>query len=132
MLLKRILVCLGVLGISLFSKEICAQENKTVDIGKSDVEKEVLQNDTLKHEEGKMVNGVWLNEKQLQRYNKKLHKDSIRAKKPVWWSILGGPSYTPEASLGIGGAVLASFRMNKNDSISQRSFIPAGFNVTLN
>ena len=132
MLLRRILVCLGVLGISFFSKEICAQENKIVDIGKSDVEKEVLQNDTLKHEEGKMVNGVWLNEKQLQRYNKKLHKDSIRAKKPVWWSILGGPSYTPEASLGIGGAVLASFRMDKNDSISQRSFIPAGFNVTLN
>lgn len=34
--------------------------------------------------------------------------------------------------LGVGGAVLASFRLNKNDTISQRSFIPAGFNITLN
>ena len=61
-----------------------------------------------------------------------LHKDSIRANKRIWWSILGGPSYTPEASFGVGGAVLASFRLNKNDTISQRSFIPAGFNITLN
>ncbi len=27
---------------------------------------------------------------------------------------------------------MASFRLNKNDTISQRSFIPAGFNITLN
>ena len=64
--------------------------------------------------------------------HKQLHKDSIRANKRIWWSILGGPSYTPEASFGVGGAVLASFRLNKNDTISQRSFIPAGFNITLN
>ena len=73
-----------------------------------------------------------MTEKQIQRYHKQLHKDSIRANKRIWWSILGGPSYTPEASFGVGGAVLASFRLNKNDTISQRSFIPAGFNITLN
>lgn len=60
------------------------------------------------------------------------HRDSVRAHKKVWASILGGPSYTPEASFGIGGAALLSFRMNKYDKISQRSFIPIGFNVSLN
>lgn len=73
-----------------------------------------------------------MTEKQIKRYQKQMRKDSIRANKKVWWSILGGPSYTPEASAGLGGAVLASFRVNKNDTISQRSFIPAGFNITLN
>ena len=79
-----------------------------------------------------IVDGVELNEKQMKRYLKQQRKDSIRAHKNVWWSILGGPSYTPESSLGVGGAVLASFRMNKNDTISQRSFLPAGINLSIN
>ena len=73
-----------------------------------------------------------LNEKQLKRYYRQLRKDSIRAHKNIWWSVLGGPSYTPEASFGVGGAVLASFRMNKQDTISQRSFLPAGLNLSIN
>lgn len=48
-------------------------------------------------------------------------RDSIRANKKVWTSILGGPSYTPEASAGVAAAVLMSFRMNESDTISQRS-----------
>ena len=59
-------------------------------------------------------------------------RDSIRAHKKVWVSVLGGPSYTPEASLGLGGAVLTSFRVNRRDSLSYRSFIPAGINVSIN
>ena len=47
-------------------------------------------------------------------------------------SVLGGPSYTPEASLGVGGAMLMSFKMDKKDTISQRSFLPVGFNLSLN
>lgn len=78
------------------------------------------------------VDGHKLNEKQLKRYYKQQRKDSIRAHKPVWWSILGGPSYTPEASFGVGGAVLASFKMNKRDTISQRSFLPVGLNLSIN
>lgn len=78
------------------------------------------------------VDGRKLNEKQLKRYYKQQRKDSIRAHKPVWWSILGGPSYTPEASFGVGGAVLASFKMNKRDTISQRSFLPVGLNLSVN
>lgn len=68
-------------------------------------------------------------QKQLLRQQR---RDSIRAHKKVWTSILGGPSYNPEASLGIGGAMLMSFRMNKYDTISQRSFIPVGFNISIN
>lgn len=79
-----------------------------------------------------VIDGEQLNDKQLKRYYKQLRKDSIRAQKKIWWSVLGGPSYTPEASLGVGGAVLASFRLNKNDTISQRSFLPAGINLSLN
>ena len=88
-------------------------------------------NDTVS-KEVVIVDGQQLNEKQLQRYYRQLRKDSIRTHKKIWWSVLGGPSYTPEASLGVGGAVLASFRMNKNDTISQRSFLPAGINLSIN
>lgn len=63
---------------------------------------------------------------------RQIRRDSIRAHKKVWLSVLGGPSYTPEASFGIGGAMLASFMMNSNDSVSMRSFIPVGFNISLN
>lgn len=73
-----------------------------------------------------------LTESQLRQLHRQQRRDSIRAHKKVWISILGGPSYTPEASLGIGGAMLMTFRMNKNDKVSQRSFIPVGFNISLN
>ncbi len=73
-----------------------------------------------------------LTERQQKQYYRQMRRDSIRAKKKIWISILGGPSYTPEASFGIGGATLMTFRMNKYDTISQRSFIPVGFNISLN
>lgn len=63
---------------------------------------------------------------------RQMRRDSIRSRKNVWISVLGGPSYTPEASFGIGGAMLTSFRMNKTDTVSQRSFLPIGFNISLN
>ena len=69
---------------------------------------------------------------QLKRYERKVRKDSIRSTKKLWLSVLGGPSYTPEASIGIAGAVLASFRVNKDDTVSQRSFFPMGVNLSLN
>ena len=73
-----------------------------------------------------------LNARELKQLHRQQRRDSIRAHKKVWMSILGGPSYNPEASFGIGGAMLMTFRMNKFDSISQRSFIPVGFNISIN
>lgn len=63
---------------------------------------------------------------------RQIRRDSIRANKKVWTSILGGPSYTPEASVCIAAAVLMSFRTSKQDTISQRSFLPVGVNASIN
>lgn len=63
---------------------------------------------------------------------RQIRRDSIRAHKKVWFSVVGGPSYTPEASLGVAAALLASFRIDRSDTISQRSYIPMGVNVSFN
>ncbi|WP_418821148.1 BamA/TamA family outer membrane protein [Parabacteroides johnsonii] len=128
-MLKYIIVFAGasLLTISLPAK---AQEQR--DIVALSSEEIMTPSDTVSRKETVIVDGVELNEKQLKRYYRQLRKDSIRAHKNVWWSVLGGPSYTPEASFGVGGAVLASFRMNKQDTISQRSFLPAGLNLSIN
>lgn len=73
-----------------------------------------------------------LTARELKQLHRQQRRDSIRAHKKVWMSILGGPSYNPEASLGLGGAMLMTFRMNKYDTVSQRSFIPVGFNISIN
>ena len=128
-MLKYIVVFAGasLLAISLPAK---AQEQR--DIVALSSEEIMTPSDTVSRKETVIVDGVELNEKQLKRYYRQLRKDSIRAHKNIWWSVLGGPSYTPEASFGVGGAVLASFRMNKQDTISQRSFLPAGLNLSIN
>ena len=128
-MLKYIVVFAGasLLAISLPAK---AQEQR--DIVALSSEEIMTPSDTVSRKETVIVDGVKLNEKQLKRYYRQLRKDSIRAHKNIWWSVLGGPSYTPEASFGVGGAVLASFRMNKQDTISQRSFLPAGLNLSIN
>ena len=128
-MLKYIVVFAGasLLAISLPAK---AQEQR--DIVALSSEEIMTPSDTVPRKKTVIVDGVELNEKQLKRYYRQLRKDSIRAHKNIWWSVLGGPSYTPEASFGVGGAVLARFRMNKQDTISQRSFLPAGLNLSIN
>lgn len=119
-------------GASLFAVSLPAKAQEQRDIVALSSEEIRTPSDTVPRKEVVIVDGVELNEKQLKRYYRQLRKDSIRASKDVWWSVLGGPSYTPEASFGVGGAVLASFRMNKQDTISQRSFLPAGLNLSIN
>lgn len=54
------------------------------------------------------------------------------------YNILGGPSYTPDLGLLIGGSALATFRINPEDKDQIRSVVPigmavmfkGGFNVT--
>lgn len=119
-------------GASLLTISFPAKAQEQRDIVALSSEEIMTPSDTVSRKETVIVDGVKLNEKQLKRYYRQLRKDSIRAHKNVWWSVLGGPSYTPEASFGVGGAVLASFRMNKQDTISQRSFLPAGLNLSIN
>ncbi len=119
-------------GASLLTISLPAKAQGQRDIVALSSEEIMTLSDTVSRKGTVIVDGVELNEKQLKRYYRQLRKDSIRAHKNVWWSVLGGPSYTPEASFGVGGAVLASFRMNKQDTISQRSFLPAGLNLSIN
>lgn len=119
-------------GASLLAISLPAKAQEQRDIVALSSEEIMTPSDTVPRKKTVIVDGVELNEKQLKRYYRQLRKDSIRAHKNIWWSVLGGPSYTPEASFGVGGAVLASFRMNKQDTISQRSFLPAGLNLSIN
>lgn len=125
---KRLFVYIGVL--SLLSVLTGKAQEKSEEATPT-LKENIVQSDTVP-KEIIFIDGRQLSEKQLKRYHRQQQKDSIRAKKNIWWSVLGGPSYTPEASLGVGGAVLASFRFNKHDTISQRSFLPAGINLSLN
>lgn len=125
---RPFIICAGAI-LSFSTLPAYAQEQKEIIALSSE---EVIPVPDTIPQEVTLIDGHPLTEKQLKRYNRQQRKDSIRAHKNVWWSVLGGPSYTPEASFGVGGAVLASFRINKEDTISQRSFLPAGLNLSLN
>ncbi|PWJ40001.1 BamA/TamA family outer membrane protein [Sediminitomix flava] len=56
---------------------------------------------------------------------------STKPEKNLRSSIMGGPSYTPEMSAGVGGAVLFTFKTNPKDSLIQRSTVPIAFNFSL-
>ncbi len=45
------------------------------------------------------------------------------------YSILGGPSYTPDYGLLLGGSALLTFRMNPSDTTQLRSVVPLAFAV---
>lgn len=116
----------GLLSIVYCTPGYAQENNQTIPLTEVTVSKDTTAMEVV------VIDGYQLNDKQLKRYHRQQRKDSIRANKNLWLSILGGPSYTPEASLGVGGAMLASFRLNKLDTISQRSFLPIGFNLSLN
>ncbi|RHJ83468.1 BamA/TamA family outer membrane protein [Parabacteroides sp. AM08-6] len=129
-MLKNFLISAGIAAL-ISASPVKAQKQR--EFITQPLEKAETSSDTIsKKKEVIIVDGRELNERQLKRYYRQLRRDSIRAHKNIWWSVLGGPSYTPEASLGVGGAILASFRLNKKDTISQRSFLPAGLNLSLN
>ena len=46
------------------------------------------------------------------------------AKRNLHYNILGGPSYTPDFGLLIGGSALMTFRMNPSDTTQLRSVVP--------
>ena len=79
-----------------------------------------------------LYNGDSLTTKKARQLIIKNNRDSIRAYKNIWASVLGGPSYTPESSFGLGGAVLMSFKFNPNDTTVTRSNLPFGFLASTN
>ncbi|QZT36849.1 BamA/TamA family outer membrane protein [Halosquirtibacter xylanolyticus] len=54
----------------------------------------------------------------------KAERDST---KNLRFSILGGPGYTPDFGILIGGSALFTFQMNMQDTISKRSVVPVAF-----
>ena len=54
---------------------------------------------------------------------KELRKLQV-AKRNFHYNILGGPSYSPDFGLLVGGSALMTFSMNPKDSVLQRSVIP--------
>ncbi|MBR8536370.1 BamA/TamA family outer membrane protein [Carboxylicivirga sediminis] len=54
-------------------------------------------------------------------------KDSIQQKKNLRFSILGGPGYTPDYGLVIGGSCLFTFSTNVADTTMKRSVLPVAF-----
>ncbi len=64
-------------------------------------------------------------------------KDSIAKKRipsdksKIWVSGAGFPYYKPTTSAGLGGSAIISFRPNKSDSLSFRSYVPLNLLVSI-
>ena len=54
------------------------------------------------------------------------------ARRNLHYNILGGPSYTPDFGLLIGGSALMTFRMNPSDTTQQRSVVPVAIALMFN
>ena len=54
---------------------------------------------------------------------RELHRQRV-AKRNLHYNILGGPSYTPDFGLLVGGSALLTFRMNPSDTTQRRSVVP--------
>lgn len=54
---------------------------------------------------------------------KELHRQRV-AKRNLHYNILGGPSYTPDFGVLVGGSALLTFRMNPSDTTQRRSVVP--------
>lgn len=54
---------------------------------------------------------------------KELHRQRV-AQRNFHYNILGGPSYTPDFGVLIGGSTLMTFRMNPKDTTMRRSVVP--------
>ena len=59
-----------------------------------------------------------------QQIEKELKKKE-KAERNFHYNILGGPSYTPDFGVLVGGSALMTFRMNPKDTTMRRSVIPA-------
>ncbi len=68
----------------------------------------------------------------VERQLRREERSTRRYSKKVWTTVLGGPSYTPEASVGAAAALLMSFKIDDADSVAMRSFLPIGVNLSIN
>lgn len=57
--------------------------------------------------------------------------NTIKRNKNAKFSILGGPGYTPDYGILLGGSMLVTFQANKTNNNQPRSVLPLAFAVTL-
>lgn len=60
---------------------------------------------------------------QRQLTKKELHQQKV-AKRNLHYNILGGPSFSPDFGLLVGGSALMTFRMDPKDTTMRRSVLP--------
>lgn len=63
-------------------------------------------------------------ESPLRPLSKKELRRQRVAKRNLHYNILGGPSYTPDFGVLVGGSALLTFRMNPSDTTQRRSVVP--------
>ncbi|MBO4985670.1 MAG: BamA/TamA family outer membrane protein [Bacteroides sp.] len=61
---------------------------------------------------------------------KELRKQRV-AQRNLHYNILGGPSYTPDLGLLLGGSALLTFRMNPEDTTQLRSVVPMALAIMM-
>lgn len=69
----------------------------------------------------------YISTSELRYLLKGVKKEALRSTRKVWVSGMGFPFYKPTTSAGIGGAAILTFKANKNDDVSFRSYIPISF-----
>ncbi len=79
-----------------------------------------------------VINGDTIPQREAYQLIKKSFRDSIRAHKNVWATVIAAPSYSPESSFGIGGGALITFKVNPNNKTQFRSNLPIGFVMSVN
>ena len=67
----------------------------------------------------------------LKQIKKQLRREKV-AKRNLHYNILGGPSYTPDFGVLVGGSALLTFRMDPKDETMRRSVVPASIAFMFN
>lgn len=62
----------------------------------------------------------------------KEEKKRKRSQRNLHYNILGGPSYTPDFGVLVGGSALLTFRLNPRDTTMRRSVLPASLAFMFN
>lgn len=72
----------------------------------------------------KVANGSVMKNKEIRKRKK--------SQRNLHYNILGGPSYTPDFGMLIGGSALMTFRLNPKDTAMRRSVVPASLAFMFN
>lgn len=87
---------------------------------------------TVAQEEGTTLSTDTTNQDSIPALSKRELRRQRVARRNLHYNILGGPSYTPDFGLLIGGSGLMTFRMNPSDTTQQRSVVPVAIALMFN